>query len=631
MASLILSLADDPAVKWTLRDGTMTVGRASSCDIAVQHPSVSRVHARLTMGATGCRVSDLTSSNGTFVNGIRISGDSDLRDGDALAFGEVSVKVTAPPPPKPAPAPAPFSDPGGRGALDVTLLEQPGTLFWRVDAQGPPSTGIRARDPHRLINLLSEAAKALMLHGSLNDILGRVVDLAVEHLSAERAVLMLTDASGNLTVQVQRPDPAARVQSPGSPGGSPQPLSQSWPAAQPQASSQSAITPATGGLRAADVFPIADRTSPLSGSLRAGTAAAVGAGAGNAANAGGPANIGMPSNGGAPSNGSIQLDAPPSPAGMQPTLPISRTVAHRVMTERVAFLAEDVAQHDLLHQAQSVIMRRVQSLMCAPLWHEQRVSGVLYVEDGVQHKFNAADLEILVSLSNHAAVAIERSLLADRLLAEQRNRERLERYHSPAVVDRISAQTLDGAFEAQERQVTVLFADLVGFTSIAEAMPAGEVARLLNDFLTEMTEVVFTHDGTLDKFMGDGLLAVFGAPLPQADHAARAVAAAIEMQRRLRRRASQGRPPLTMRIGLSSGPVVAGDIGSPKRREYTVLGDTVNTAARLESSVAQPGQIVLTRMTLERVVDTVSARSLGMVELRGRRQAVEVFAIVDDD
>ena len=586
MAALILSLADDPAIKWTLRDGTMTVGRASSCDIAVQHPSVSRVHARLTVGAAGCRVSDLVSSNGTFVNGIRITGDADVRDGDAIAFGEVNVKVTAPPPPKPSPLPAAaLTDPGGRGALDVTLLEQPGTLFWRVDAPESPSTGVRARDPHRLINLLSEAAKALMLHGSLNDILGRVVDLAVEHLSAERAVLMLTDADGNLAVQVQRPDPMARPQS------------------------QSAITPATGGVRAADLFRGSDRTSPLTGA---------GAGAGAVAAAAAVTDTGI----------SVNTSSAPA-AGM---LPISRTVAQRVMTERVAFLAEDVAQHDLLHQAESVIMRRVQSLMCAPLWHEQRVSGVLYLEDGVQHKFNPADLEILVSLSNYAAVAIERSLLADRLLAEQRNRERLERYHSPAVVDRISAQTIDGAFEAQERQVTVLFADLVGFTSIAETMPAGEVARLLNDFFADMTDVIFTHDGTLDKFMGDGLLAVFGAPLPQVDHAARAVAAAIEMQRRLRRRATQGtHPALTMRIGLSSGPVVAGDIGSPKRREYTVLGDTVNTAARLESSVAQPGQIVLTRVTLDRVVDTISARSLGMIELRGRRQAVEVFAIIDDE
>ena len=617
MAALILSLADDPAIKWTLRDGTMTVGRASSCDIAVQHPSVSRVHARLTVGASGCRVSDLVSSNGTFVNGIRITGDADVRDGDAIAFGEVNIRVTAPPPPKPAPAPAhgpglaAFNEPAeGRGALDVTLLEQPGTLFWRVDAKDTPGTGIRARDPHRLINLLSEAAKALMHHGSLNDILGRVVDLAVEHLSAERAVLMLTDAGGNLTVQVQRPEPAGRSQSPsvstpGSLSGSGSTL-------------QSAMTPAIGGLRAADLFPLADGTSPFARAA-AGTGAA-GAGTGVGANA----NTG---------SGMGALNAPsPSAAGAMPTLPISRTVAQRVVTERVAFLAEDVAQHDMLHQAESVIMRRVQSLMCAPLWHEQRVSGVLYVEDGVQHKFNAADLEILVSLSNYAAVAIERSLLADRLLVEQRNRERLERYHSPAVVDRISAQAIDGAFEAQERQVTVLFADLVGFTSIAETMPASEVARLLNDFFADMTEVIFTHDGTLDKFMGDGLLAVFGAPLPQVDHAARAVAAAIEMQRRLRRRATQGtHPALTMRIGLSSGPVVAGDIGSPKRREYTVLGDTVNTAARLESSVAQPGQIVLTRVTLDRVVDTVSARSLGMIELRGRRQAVEVFAIVDDE
>jgi class 3 adenylate cyclase/pSer/pThr/pTyr-binding forkhead associated (FHA) protein len=606
MAALILTLADDPAIKWTLRDGTMTVGRASTCDIAVQHPSVSRMHARLTVGATGCRVSDLVSSNGTFVNGIRITGDADVRDGDAIAFGEVNVKVTAPPPPKPAPAPAQaFTDPGGRGALDVTLLEQPGTLFWRVDAPESPSTGVRARDPHRLINLLSEAAKALMLHGSLNDILGRVVDLAVEHLSAERAVLMLTDADGNLAVQVQRPDPMAR------PAGQPGVQSGSLSRSLSQPNSPSAITPATGGLRAADVFAHSDRTSPLTPGVP-----------GRPAGAGAAAAI---TDAGVSANASPAVPA----AGM---LPISRTVAHRVMTERVAFLAEDVAQHDLLHMAESVIMRRVQSLMCAPLWHEQRVSGVLYLEDGVQHKFNPADLEILVSLSNYAAVAIERSLLADRLLAEQRNRERLERYHSPAVVDRISAQTIDGAFEAQERQVTVLFADLVGFTSIAETMPAGEVARLLNDFFADMTDVIFTHDGTLDKFMGDGLLAVFGAPLPQTDHAARAVAAAIEMQRRLRRRAALGtHPALTMRIGLSSGPVVAGDIGSPKRREYTVLGDTVNTAARLESSVAQPGQIVLTRVTLDRVVDTISARSLGMIELRGRRQAVEVFAIVDDE
>jgi class 3 adenylate cyclase/pSer/pThr/pTyr-binding forkhead associated (FHA) protein len=611
MAALILSLTDDPAVKWTLRDGPMTVGRASTCDIAVQHPSVSRAHARFTMTATGCRVSDLGSSNGTFVNGIRITTDADVRDGDAIAFGEVHAKVTAPLPPKPPSPSAPFGDAIGRDALDVTLLEQPGTLFWRVDAQESPSTGIRARDPHRLIALLSEAAKALMLHGSLNDILGRVVDLAVEHLSAERAVLMLTDASGNLTVQVQRPDPMSASRSP----------------------SQSPVTPVTGGLRAADVFAPPTPTTPALPENN--TSPLTPLTHGRASDAVSRGTAGTSGTSTAASNATSPRTAPGSaPIGSTTVgpLPISRTVAHRVMTERVAFLAEDVAQHDMLHQAESVIMRRVQSLMCAPLWHEQRVSGVLYLEDGVQHKFNAADLEILVSLSNYAAVAIERSLLADKLLVEQRNRERLERYHSPAVVDRIAAQAIDGAFEAQERQVTVLFADLVGFTSIAETMPASEVARLLNDFFAEMTDAIFKHDGTLDKFMGDGLLAVFGAPLPQADHAARAVSAAIDMQRRLRRRAVQGKnPALTMRIGLSSGPVVAGDIGSPKRREYTVLGDTVNTAARLESSVAQPGQIVLTRVTLDRVVDTISARSLGMVELRGRRQAVEVFAIIDDD
>jgi adenylate cyclase len=514
-----LTLSDGQATSWPLREGTITVGRAGGCEIIVQHPSVSRTHARITVMPHGCRIADLGSSNGTFVNGARVV-ESEIKDGDRVSFGELHANLAAP---------IPTSATPGLAARDEGLLNQPGTMFWRVDAPVTPSAGLRTRDPQRLIALLSEAAQALLLHGSLSEILGRVVDLAVEHLSAARAVLMLADASGGLSVRVQRPEPKGQE---------------------------------------------------------------------------GP--------------------------------PISRTVAQKVMTERVAFLAGDVLHHSLLHQAESVIARRVQSLMCAPLWHEQRVSGILYVEDSTQHTFNAADLEILVSLSNYAAVAIERSQLADQLLAETQRRERLERYHSPAVVERImdavySPDTAELAFEAQERQVTVLFADIVGFTSIAETMPAGGVAGILNEFFAEMTDAVFSHDGTLDKFIGDGLLAVFGAPLAQPDHASRGVAAAIDMMRRLReynRRLTTG-PKLSIRVGVNSGPVVAGDFGSPKRREYTVLGDTVNLASRLQSSVADPGQIVLTRVTLDQLRAPVETTPLGTLPLRGRRQAVEVFAVVD--
>ncbi|MEZ5319777.1 MAG: adenylate/guanylate cyclase domain-containing protein [Vicinamibacterales bacterium] len=310
---------------------------------------------------------------------------------------------------------------------------------------------------------------------------------------------------------------------------------------------------------------------------------------------------------------------------------ISRAVVRRVMRDRVAILAADAAHDPRLGPTDSIARFNIRAFLCAPIWNRDEVIGVLYVDSPRAGCFRADHLDAFAALANAAAVAIEQARLTGQLVEEQRRRERLQRYHSPAVVSRILESTSpDGTEAAQERDVTVLFCDLVGFTAICQDMPAVEAATLLNAFLTEMSDVVFDHEGTLDKFMGDALLAVFGAPFDQPDHAVKAVQAACVMRRALADlNARREGPPLEMRVAINTGPAVTGDIGSPRRREFTVLGDTVNTVARLEDEVAAPGDIVISGETLGRLGGRVAVRPLGARTLRGRGAPLEVYAVLD--
>ncbi len=307
---------------------------------------------------------------------------------------------------------------------------------------------------------------------------------------------------------------------------------------------------------------------------------------------------------------------------------LSRQVVRRVMEERVAILAADATSAPGLGVTDSILRFNIRAFMCAPLWSHDEVIGVLYVDSSKSARFGPADLDAFTALANGAAVAIEQARLSSQLLEETRRRERLQRYHSPSVVTRILQADSDKGTEPQERDVTVLFCDIVGFTTLCEQLPPTSAAALLNGFLTRMTDVVFEHEGTLDKFLGDALLAVFGAPFDQKDHAFQAVAAALDMRRGLAElNAQTPGPALEMRISISSGLALTGDIGSPRRREFTVLGDVVNTAARIEDEVAAPGEIVISGSTYASVKDRIVARPLGTRTLRGRVGALEFFAV----
>ncbi len=314
---------------------------------------------------------------------------------------------------------------------------------------------------------------------------------------------------------------------------------------------------------------------------------------------------------------------------------ISKTIADRVIKDRVSILTAD-AQIDprFTDAGASIKINRIRSAMCAPLWHKEQVIGIIHVDSPMStNRFQLADLDLLTALANYAAVAVERARLNQKVLAEEKKRERLGRFLSPQVTSRILAtsESQSAALGVPEtKEVSVMFADIVGFTTMSEKMSPAAVALVLNDYLSRMTEVIFKYEGTLDKYIGDAIMAVFGAPIDMPDHAERAIRSALEMQERLAEFNSERKegPTLRIRIGINTGKAVAGEIGSINKKEYTVLGDTVNTASRLESSVAKPGMVVIGENTHEATKNLFEFRSLGKATLKGKSNEVAVYEVI---
>ena len=222
----------------------------------------------------------------------------------------------------------------------------------------------------------------------------------------------------------------------------------------------------------------------------------------------------------------------------------------------------------------------------------------------------------------------------NRMARSLREKELIKRafrgYVAREVADEILKDPEHHMLKGERRDVTVLFCDMRGFTSLAERLPPEEVVLLLNQFYTLMIDTTFKHGGTPEKFLGDGVMAIFGAPIPHPDHSEQAIRAALAMQAGVAelsdKRAAEGKSPVAVGIGVSAGWALAGTVGTEDRMEYTVVGDSVNLAARLESE-AKPGQILISRRTYDRVAALVRARSLGILRVKGKEEPVEVYEV----
>ncbi|MEL6493112.1 MAG: adenylate/guanylate cyclase domain-containing protein [Cyanobacteria bacterium J06621_3] len=218
---------------------------------------------------------------------------------------------------------------------------------------------------------------------------------------------------------------------------------------------------------------------------------------------------------------------------------------------------------------------------------------------------------------------------------EKRMKTTLYRYMTPSVADRVMALGEDVLMVGERKDVTVLFSDIRGYTTLTEKLEAAQVVSMLNEYFETMVESVFHCEGTLDKFIGDALMAVFGAPLPLDNHAWSAVRSALDMRRRLvvfnADRLKKGQPELKIGIGLSSGEVVSGNIGSQRKMEYTVIGDGVNLSSRLESITKQYGcDIVLSEHTYELCKERVWVRELDLIRVKGKLEPVKIYELIGD-
>ena len=218
---------------------------------------------------------------------------------------------------------------------------------------------------------------------------------------------------------------------------------------------------------------------------------------------------------------------------------------------------------------------------------------------------------------------------------EKRMKTTLYRYMTPSVADRVMALGEDVLMVGERKDVTVLFSDIRGYTTLTEKLEAAEVVSMLNEYFETMVESVFHCEGTLDKFIGDALMAVFGAPLPLENHAWSAVRSALDMRRRLvvfnEERVRQGQPELRIGIGLSSGEVVSGNIGSQRKMEYTVIGDGVNLSSRLESITKQYGcDIVLSEHTYELCKERIRVRELDLIRVKGKMEPVKIYELIGE-
>ena len=494
----------------------VTIGRSLTCSVQLDDGYVSKVHSVITRKGADYLIRDLKSANKTKVNGAVVDNEVRLKHGDEILFGNTLARFR-----------------------DLERIEQPPneqrtdkgieTRFVAALDQFHPERAIRddadLRRDYEKLRVSYELSSALSGSLAIDEVLERIVDTLIRLFGAERGVVLLRDAQGDLHPRCARD--------------------------------------ATGRSR---------------------------------------------------------------------QVPYSNTIVNEACSTRSSILAFDAAADARFAAAESVLAQGIRSSMAAPLLRDDETLGVIVLDSSLQAgAFTEKDLRILQTAANQAAVALHNSLLAQRLTDEAMVRRRFEKLVPSNLVERIVSGALQVERAGQNRDVTILFSDIRGFTSFSEQRRPEQIVGVLNDYFEEMVEIIFKNEGTLDKFVGDEIMALFGAPVGHADDPFRALTTAIEMQRSLvqlnERWRDAGIPEFAVGIGINSGEVTAGFIGSSKALEYTVIGDVVNTAARFCSNAA-PGEILIGAATHARVQAQFACEALVPMKVKNKEQPVLVYRVI---
>jgi len=555
--------------------GSLVVGRALTSDIPVFDPTISRRHAEVSCDDAGVEVRDLGSSNGTFVNGAKVT-HARLSAGDVISFGKVSFRLSE------------------RSVTSAASIGSSSSGGRRVGGTWVSGSGSGRRDTPAVTGPFAGEAPASRPtpEGTIVRQL-RVPDTGTQGLAA---ALHHGPGTGSFGA-----------------GGILQPVAPVDRGSQDRDAQKLALLleVSKGLTRIADIGALLDKIAGFCLQIF---------------------DVDYVSVLLADERGEQVPKVARDREGAAPQRSVPQSIVRTVVQDKVAILSDN-APEDLRFGGESILVQRVRSTMCAPLvGSEGRVLGVLYVDNVTStHRVDEEDLEFLVAFASIAAVAIENGQFSERIRHELLVRSNFERYFAPNLAARIADSPGAVRLGGDKRPVAVLFSDIRGFTALSESMNPDDMASLLTEYFTEMVECVFRHGGTLDKFMGDAVMAQWGAPIGTPDDADRAVQAAIEMMRALDglnakwRRA--GRPELGIGIGLSYGEAFAGNIGSERRLEFTVIGDTVNTASRL-CAAADAGEILLSDEIRRALREPPPVEERPPLELKGKTHPVPVYHVV---
>jgi adenylate cyclase len=317
--------------------------------------------------------------------------------------------------------------------------------------------------------------------------------------------------------------------------------------------------------------------------------------------------------------------------GRLPQMILSQAIIKQVTQGGVPLLVQDVRMDPRLGSSKSIALSGMQSAMCAPLKGGDKLYGLLYVDNLVKRgMFSQEDLNVFSVIATQAGLAVDRVRGREEMAKQAQQRSALERFLSPGVAQKIAAEAADIQLRGETQKLTVMFSDIRGFTSMAETMTPEETVEILNDYFNAMSDRIFSHEGTLDKFLGDGLMCLFGAPFTKGSDAVNAVRTAVEMQQTLQQINKDLGRPLHMGIGINTGPAVVGYIGATRRMDYTAIGDVVNVASRL-CAAAAPDQILVSAATQAEFGEDLPTRKLEPVKVKGKAEPIQVYEVLWQD
>ncbi|HTJ47331.1 MAG TPA: adenylate/guanylate cyclase domain-containing protein [Kofleriaceae bacterium] len=310
---------------------------------------------------------------------------------------------------------------------------------------------------------------------------------------------------------------------------------------------------------------------------------------------------------------------------------LSRTVLAEVMNNRAAVLSSDATMDSRFSGAHSIIMQGIRSTMTVPLLHSNELLGIMHLDSlFTSNAFTEKDLQICTGMAAQAAVAIQNARLASRIEREAQTRAQISRLIPPSVVEQVVKGELSIEKGGRLNEITMLFSDIRGFTTMSDGRPPEEVVNTLNEYFEVMVDILFQYTGTLDKFVGDEIIGLFGAPIALDDAPFKAVACALAMLQALeefnRTRAAEKQAPIRIGIGINTGNVITGSIGSTRALQYTAIGDAMNVASRLVN-IASPGEVIVSESTMRLVQGRVDATALPPVRVKGKAEELRVFRI----